>query len=282
MSLVGRIVKSVGNAAVDIGKSALVIPNQSYKSITGKDAVKGLTDTKTGIGKLTVGLNKVGIDSGHEALRSFANTVTGGYASALHEKAVPGIVEKQKEEISKKTFSSGILSKFENTSEKFAPTVGQLGASLLNKKKESQSTPAQPAAPAGGMVSELIKSDTQPVSLLSKVTTGFTEFTKTPLGQVGIGVLGNYVQNLAMPKQQTQSALPQQLALQQGNVPVIPSTQTAAQKAVLEGYGIQISKSGASVTADTWWSRNQSWVLPVALAIPGLIIMLVMVFKRRR
>lgn len=313
MTMLGKVLKKAGDIAEDVVKSAIIIPNQSYKSVTGKDLVKDAAVTNTGLGKVLVGVNKVGIDSGHSALQSYANTATGGYASKVHEIAVPGIVAMQQAELEKKTFTSGILSKFENTSEKLAPTVGQLGFSVLKAKpKEPDPVPAAPSSPVlpgkpgtgtapgvtytqpvveaplgkpqWNVTDTILKSEKTipaPVTTLSKVTSGLNQAANSPVGQQVIGILGKVVSNLATPKVSTVSQVPQQLALQGNAGAVQQLPQNAMQKAVFEGGGIKI-ETKPPAESDTWWNRNKSWALPVALAIPGLFFMLFLLFKRKR
>jgi len=276
----------VGNVVSDVAKTALVIPNASYKSLTKKDIVKIEYDTK--VGSTLGGINKLGIDSGHTALQVFANGVTGGYASKLHEKAVPGIVASQKKEQNEKIFSSGILSKIEDPIKKYAPVVGALGTSVLKSKPKTGSAPA---APPSSLITTIPQSDmgntfggvaggifTTANNVLSQVN----EVSKTPIGQALTGVLGGVVGNLIKPKQGTPSTIPQQAALKTGKSPAIAESSklTVAQQAVFSGKGIKIDIPIPGEA--TWWDKNKSWLIPVLIGVPGLFITLIMLFKRRR
>jgi hypothetical protein len=268
----------VGKVVADTVKTGLVVPNASYESIFSKDLVKIQFDTKAGA--FAGGINKIGIESGHDALKAYANNVTGGYAEKLHVAAVDGYdPNKPKEQV----FKTGFLSKTEGGIRALAPVVGGLAADVL-KSKPQEAQPGTP--PSGGDLTDKLGFEYVPPKPNNM---GFFQnagaFLQTDIGKSVQGVLGGVVNNLLTPKQKAPSTVPQQQTFAQSNtVPnVVQKPMTGAQNALFNG-GVVITGSGSAGTQQDWWSMNKVWALPVGIVVGAIAVIafIVSLFRRRR
>lgn len=299
----------VGKVVADIAKSAIVIPNESYKSITGKDLAN--VKAETVFGKNLIGVNQLGIQSGHTALKAFANTVTGGLAEKAHVKLVEGYDPKAPQE---KIFTSGVLAKAENFIDKASPIIGALGPSLLKggaseQQKQLQKTGQLPmatpppapqllAAPPSSFLQQAVsttpKAATNTVTnLVSNITkpdnmsflSNASSFLQTDAGKAVQGVLGNVVTNLLTPKPQPSPA-PQNAVFAQTALPPVNDKKTSTVQDVLFGEkGIIVQTPGTPTQRPGWWSENKAWALPV-FVVAGVFAVLAtlakLLFGRRR
>lgn len=135
----GKYDTDVGKFLGDLGKVGAEPIKSSYGSITGKDN-DFVYETK--VGKNIGGVVELGVDSGHVALKTYADTLSGGLVSKAinvvrddEHKESAGNYNEQKKQI----FTSGsTLGKVENVVMKGAPIVGTVGASLLKSKDEGK------------------------------------------------------------------------------------------------------------------------------------------------
>jgi len=221
MGLLGKVV----NAVKDVGKILVQPVTSSISSITGKD-INLKYDTK--LGKAVGGTVKVGTDSVHIVGKTFADTVTGGYATKAANvirkdeyKEVPGLYQEQKNQV----FNSGLLSKFESGSEKGAVIVGSVASTLLKKKDpEPTNVKFSPPAPQNDMGFN-IGNILQTVSGSIKPGTGSMAANPKPtlLGGILQGAAGVINNLVSQPKPVKPTAdipsPPQQL----GTLPISPS-----------------------------------------------------------
>lgn len=257
----------VGQVVADVAKTAVVAPNASYKSIFGKDIV----DTKayTKVGGLATGAIQVGIDSGHDVLKAYANNITGNYAEKLHVAVVKGYDPDKPNDT---VFTGGVLGKTENIIKSAAPVIGNLAANVV----KSKSAEKQAAPGTQELQKSAVQSSTGSMSFISDAG----KFLQTDIGKSVQGVLGGVVNNLLTPKPKAPSPVPQQLVFSQPTVPnVAEKMGTAVQQAVFGNAG-----NTPPPQKEGWWSMNKMWALPVAIVV-GVFFVVTLVFslfKRRR
>lgn len=140
---VGDAAKAVGNVAEDVAKGVAYVVAAPVNSVTGHVY---RPEFETEVGGFLSGLTIQGTDSVHVLGKTFADTISGGYATKL-------VNEIRKEENKETPFnyaesevkSTGLLGKFEELSKKGASLIGKIYGDKAN-----ESNPLTPFFPTSG------------------------------------------------------------------------------------------------------------------------------------
>lgn len=257
---------SLGGFLGDLGTVGAEPIKNSKDSITGKD-----TNLKynTSMGKDIGGIVEMGVDSGHTALKTYANTLTGGYASKVtnifrddeHKESAGNYHEASQERFDKGSF----LAKVDSNVQKGAPIVGTLGASLLQSSDKDKNE--------GGGVVNVVESS--------------TNTDMSAWGDMAAGVLGSVVTSLidSTSNQNTQqssvAAFTTPYVNQMGSAGLMSSAAQAA-------FGVNASSGSTTVSASSsssWWDQNKGWAQPVLIGVSilfSIVLLLVALFRRKR
>ena len=294
---VGKYETDVGSFLGDLGKVGAEPIKNSFGSITGKDN-DFVYETK--VGKDLGGIVELGVDSGHTALKTYADTLSGGYASKVvnlvradEYKESAGNYNEQKEI----RFEPGsTLGSVENVVMKGAPIVGTIGASLLKSKDESEGNGSVKVLDdkggglgdgvgTGSVVNNVTKAVDNVVQPITKVTTD-NMASGNVWGDIASSVLGSAVTAL-IDNSQDKPAAQQQASVAAFTNPYVNSI-TAQQvgQATAAAFGVNTGSGGVQVTTkETWWDRNKSWAMPVSIGVSVLfsfVFLIMAIAKRRR
>lgn len=194
--IVGKNVISLGQAKTGLGKKLVgytqdaanvgMVPIAStVNSITNKETIQATYNSK--LFKNLGGVAESSADKLHGMLKIYANTLSAGYADKAADlirdddakSSVVGINEYNDQQ-----FTSGFLSKYENTTKKISAVAGAIAGQAV---KDSQQNKQQSGAVAP------VKNSNGNMSLLGNLFSGAQDFLKTPVGQAAGSMLSNVV-----------------------------------------------------------------------------------------
>jgi hypothetical protein len=261
--------KTAKKVVSDVGKTIAALSVMPVNSVTGHVFNPKLETT---FGKVVGGALIVGNKGLNVAAKTFADAVSGGYAS----KAVNLIRSKNNQE-STGHYSEGVI----NTSispafQRVTFGVGQVIGTIYGSKAAAGKGEAGAAAKTASEV-KAVTDTTKEAMNFSSILSGANNFVSSPLGQLA----SQLVVNAAAPKP-AQNTAAQNAAFNTGQVgAIVPNNLTPAAAAALGQYVSNTSTTNPYAVPVNPWYKN-----PVILGIAGVIGTLVTIIflmrKKRR